>query len=74
MSKFQWKQKTGQLRLPWAKILATVIVIFLISNFVQFWFHKEIMVLDFYTEMSFMELEKTNAFVHSSYYFENSKS
>lgn len=66
-----WKQVKSQLRLPWG-------IIFLILSFIclLIWLfsgsHRED--LQFYDKIKLMEIGEENAFIHSAYYFEDSKS
>uniref|UniRef100_A0A1I7TYD0 Glycosyltransferase family 92 protein n=1 Tax=Caenorhabditis tropicalis TaxID=1561998 RepID=A0A1I7TYD0_9PELO len=66
-----WKQVKSQLRLPWA-------IIFLVLSFVclLFWVFSGGNREDklFYDEIALMELGEENAFIHSAYFFEDSKS
>ncbi|CAI2354524.1 unnamed protein product [Caenorhabditis sp. 36 PRJEB53466] len=65
-----WKKMASRLRLPWTKILAGIAVLGVLS---LYWFGGD-SPDPFYEEMNHLELKDTHAFIHSAYYFPNSKS
>ncbi|KAF1752660.1 hypothetical protein GCK72_019215 [Caenorhabditis remanei] len=66
-----WKQVKSQLRLPWGILF---LVLSVISVLIWFFSGDEQPNRLFYDEMKLMETGEENAFIHSAYYYESSKS